>query len=184
MIERVVLTYDDLAAFPDNGLRRELLAGQPFVSPAPTTLHQRLVLQIGRALAAYADEHGGEAFVAPVDVILTDTDVVEPDVVYISGEREAIVQEQGIFGVPSLLIEVVSPGSSEIDPEGGEKYELYAAHEVPEYWVVYPRTLRIEAFTEPDAGAKRYRSKIVTEGTAQARTLPGLELRIPSRANQ
>lgn len=181
MIERVVLAYDDLAAFPDNGLRRELLAGQPFVSPAPTTLHQRLVLQIGRALAAYADEHGGEAFVAPVDVVLTDTDVVEPDVVYMSREREAIVQERGIFGVPSFLIEVVSPGSSEIDPEGGEKYELYATHEVPEYWVVYPRTLRIEAFTEPDAGAKRYRIKTVTQAAAKSLTLPGFEVRLTPR---
>ena len=181
MIERVVLTYNDLAAFPDNGLRRELLSGQPFVSPAPTPLHRRLVLQIGRALAAFADEHGGEAFVAPVDVVFTDTDVVEPDGLYVSSERHGIVQERAIFGVPNLIVEVVSPGSSEVDPEDGEKYRLYAAHEVPEYWVVYPRTLLIEAFTEPDPETRRYRVKTVTEASAKALTLPGLEVRLSAR---
>jgi Uma2 family endonuclease len=130
---KTLFTYHDLLQAPDDALRRELLAGEFFVSPAPSPRHQRVVVEIAVALHAYAARHGGEVLVAPVDVVLTNHDVVQPDVVYMGPEQIAIVGERAIHGAPCLLVEVLSPSSSEIDVEGGEKYRLYARHGVTEY---------------------------------------------------
>jgi Putative restriction endonuclease len=180
MIQRVVLKCDDLAAFPDSGLRRELLSGQPFVSPAPTLLHQDVVLQVGRALAAYAEENGGNAFVAPLDVVLTETDVVEPDVIYVAQERRAIMQERAIFGVPNFIVEVVSPGSSEIDPEGGAKYNSTQRTGCPSIGSFIHGLFELTCLLILMPIARRYRGKHINETRAKALTLPGFGISLRS----
>ena len=75
MVHKTVLTYDDLAKAPADLLRRELLGGELFMSPAPSPLHQQTVGDIYTALRAYAEESGGMAFVAPLDIVFgPDTD--------------------------------------------------------------------------------------------------------------
>ncbi|MBI2462584.1 MAG: Uma2 family endonuclease, partial [Candidatus Rokubacteria bacterium] len=72
------LDYDDYCAIPPDGKRYELLDGQVQVTPAPSPLHQRLVLRLARALQDHFEEPA-EVFVSPIDVILTPHDVVQPD---------------------------------------------------------------------------------------------------------
>jgi len=138
-----LLTYEDFLAFPDDGVRREIIDGEAFVTPAPIIRHQDLVGFLFNAFYDHVREHGGgRVFVSPVDVRLSDHDVVEPDVVFVAADRLEIIQETHIMGSPSLLIEVVS------DPRTDRvrKRDLYAGAGVPEYWVVDPDADRVEVY--------------------------------------
>lgn len=85
------------------------------MSPAPSPTHQDAVGELFVALRAYAAEHGGKAFVSPIDVVFSNIDAVQPDVVYIAPSRMSIVGEQNLQGAPTLVVEVLSPSSSTVD---------------------------------------------------------------------
>jgi len=79
------LDYDDLAHAPDDGKQYELLDGDLFVTPAPSPFHQRVSKRLQRQLERYFEDGGlGEVFNAPLDVILTSHDVVEPDLIVVT----------------------------------------------------------------------------------------------------
>src|SRR5947207_2817503 len=85
---RVKLTYDDYVLFPDDRMRHELIDGEHFVTPAPGMRHQRIAMRLTLAIASWLEEHPvGELFFAPFDVVFTQFDVVEPDLLYVSNER-------------------------------------------------------------------------------------------------
>src|SRR6185503_4736947 len=84
----VKLTYDDFLLFPDDGQRHELIDGEHYVTPSPSRVHQRIVGNLHFALRSYLEAHPiGEIFLAPFDVVFSDFDVVEPDLLYVSNER-------------------------------------------------------------------------------------------------
>ena len=176
MSARTILTYDGIQAAPDDGLRRELLGGDLCVSPAPTPLHQFTVTELIVALSAYGKLHGGKTCPAPIDVVFSQTDAVQPDVVYIDAARLLIIGPKNIQGAPSLLIEVLSPSSSDVDPV--RKLATYARHGVPEYWIVDPATRSIAAYADP-AGDRYQRTSTSIGGTIEARTLPDLSFSLP-----
>ncbi len=177
MIARTILTYDGMRAAPEDGLRRELLGGELYVSPAPSPVHQRAAGAVFVALDAYAKAHGGEAFTAPIDVVLSQVDAVQPDVLYLAPGRLALIGPKNIMGAPSLLVEVLSPSSSDVDPE--RKLEIYARHGVPEYWIVDPKTRVIVAHADP--AGDTYRSVITSaDGIIDALTLEGLRFSLPA----
>jgi Uma2 family endonuclease len=130
------LTYQDLASFPqDDGLRRELIDGELFVSPSPIVRHQQAVLAIAAALHAYARVRGGLVLPAPMDVVFADDTAVQPDVVYLSADRVGELTAERIVGVvPDLLVEVSSPSTRRLDLI--KKRNLYERERVPEYWFV------------------------------------------------
>jgi Uma2 family endonuclease len=167
-----LLTYEDFLAFPDDGVRREIIDGEAFVTPAPVIRHQRLVGFLFNALYNHVEAHGGGlTFVSPVDVRLSEHDVVEPDIVFVADDRLGIIQEKYILGSPSLLIEVVS------DPRTDRvrKRDLYARAGVPEYWVVDPDADRVEVYRlETD----RYPKPAIVEPGERFGTdlLPGLAI--------
>ena len=135
------LDYEDYCAIPPNGKRYELIDGEVHVTPAPSPLHQRIVLRLARALS----EHFGppaEVFVSPVDVILTAHDVVQPDLVVLADPSQ--VSDRGIEGSPLLVIEVLSPTTTVYDRTA--KAQRYAALGVPHYWIVDPPTRTLECF--------------------------------------
>src|SRR5678815_4945522 len=106
------LEYRDLLAIPDDGKRYELLDGEVSVTPAPSPVHQRIVLALAVRFIEYFHARGiGEVFVSPLDVILTDRDVIEPDVVVVG--RPAQISHRGIEGSPLLVVEVLSPSTRE-----------------------------------------------------------------------
>jgi Uma2 family endonuclease len=145
MATRIVLTYADYAAIPADGRRYELHEGEVSVTPASGTRHQRVVGNLFVALREHVTARGlGEVFVSPIDCILSDTSVVQPDIVYVATARGSVVRERGIEGVPTLVVEVLSPSTVQID--GGVKRQLYARHGIPYYWIVDPDARRIEAY--------------------------------------
>ena len=89
------------------------------------------------ALGTYVQQHRtGELFAAPFDVVFSDLDVVEPDLLYISRERAAVLTEQHVRGAPDLVVEILSPGTRQTDEI--TKRKLYERFGVSEYWVVNP----------------------------------------------
>jgi Uma2 family endonuclease len=175
MVARTILTYDGLQAAPDDGLRRELLGGDLYVSPAPSPAHQSVVTELILMLGAYAKRHGGRVFPSPIDVVFSQIDAVQPDVVYVGPDRLSVVGPKNIQGAPSLLVEVLSPSSSDIDP--GRKLETYARHRVPEYWIVDPATGTIIAHAKP-SGKRYLRSATSVDGKIEALTLSGLRFSV------
>ena len=133
------LTYDDLARMPDDGMRHEIIGGVHFVTPTPVVRHQRIVGRLFQAIANYLDAHPGigEAFGVPLDTVFTPWDVVEPDLVFVAADQDAILTEPNIQGAPALVVEVLSPGTKKRDL--GIKKELFDRGGVREYWIVDPK---------------------------------------------
>ena len=129
-------TYKDYCATPDDE-RYELLNGNLMMVPAPNRKHQKVLFRLAQKLGNFAEEHGlGEVYVAPFDVVLSDTDVVQPDLLFISRAREHTLTDENVRGAPDLVIEILSPSTAERDL--GYKHELYGRHGVLEYWIVDP----------------------------------------------
>lgn len=130
----------------------ELIDGEVFVTPSPSPDHQRIVGRLYRALVAQVTANGmGEVFFAPLDVSLDDSTVLVPDIVLVLSDRAGIVTDTNVTGVPSLVVEVVSPSSRRLD--GFVKRGRYARAGVPEYWVVDPVGLRVLRHSSPLDGA-------------------------------
>jgi Uma2 family endonuclease len=149
------MDYDRLPEQP----RHELLCGNLVPVPSPSPWHQTAVCFLWRHLQRIASRARGRAYAAPLDVILADHTVVQPDVIYVSAGRAGILQDR-ILGAPDLLIEVLSPGTMRRDT--GVKMSLYAQLGVPEYWIVDPSARLVEFrvnesghFTAPPSLADR-----------------------------
>ena len=136
MVTTPRLTYQDYTAL-EGEERYELLDGELILAPSPNMAHQEVVANLGTSLGVFVKEHDlGRVYFAPTDVVFTDTDVLQPDVLFISKERQDIRTPANIQGAPDLVIEVLSPSSSSRD--WGYKRELYALHGVREYWIIDP----------------------------------------------
>lgn len=141
----VILTYDDYAALPADGRRYEVHDGELSVTPAPSPQHQIVSRNLFRVLDSHVRAtRAGEVLYAPIDVILSDTAIVQPDLVYLDGSRPGAISGRGIEGPPTLVVEILSPASAVLDRR--TKHQLYARHGVRFYWLVDPETRAIEAF--------------------------------------
>src|SRR2546425_7423804 len=140
-----LLTYRDYAALPDDGRRCELHDGALSVTPAPGTRHQRISRNLYDVLRDHVTAWGlGEVLYSPLDVILSDTTVVQPDLVHLDLSRRDLVSERGVEGLPSLVVEILSPSTRTIDRV--TKPVLYARHGVPFFWLVDPEARILKAF--------------------------------------
>ncbi|HLW79212.1 MAG TPA: Uma2 family endonuclease [Terriglobia bacterium] len=137
-------THADLLVMPDDGKRREIVDGELFVAASPLSKHQLVVSNIASAFFLYLHDHPvGKLLVAPLDVILSDYDVLEPDLLFISDEHRGIIQDW-VRGAPDLVIEVVSPTTARQDR--GPKLKAYARFGIPEYWIVDPEKNTVEVY--------------------------------------
>jgi Uma2 family endonuclease len=144
MATRVILTYADYARIPNDGRRYELHAGELSVTPAPSPRHQEVTLNLAVLLRAHVRGRAlGRVFVSPIDCILGDTSVVQPDIVFVEADRLDAISGRGIEGAPTLVVEVLSPSTAPIDR--AVKLQLYARHGVPHYWIVDAESRTIEA---------------------------------------
>jgi Uma2 family endonuclease len=134
-MSKVALTYRDYAALPDDGRRYQILDGELFVTPAPGTRHQITSMRLSTQLHAHVTAHGlGLVLAAPADVILADTSIVQPDILFVATDRQAVVSARGIEGAPTLGVEILSPTTADVDRR--RKRDLYARYGVPYYWIV------------------------------------------------
>ena len=127
-------TYQDYRNAPEDK-RYELLDGDLVVVPAPKEVHQRVLMNLSLLIFQSVKLSGaGHVYAAPFDVVLSDTDVVQPDLLFISNERAHIITEENVQGAPDLVVEILSPSTAERDQTF--KRSLYAKHGVKEYWLV------------------------------------------------
>ncbi len=137
------LDYLDYAEIPSDGKRYELLEGDLHVTPASSPLHQRVSKRLQRMLENYFEETGrGEVFNAPIDVLLSNHDVVQPDIVLVLNPEQ--ISKRGIEGPPFLLVEVLSPSTKNYDRTS--KAQRYAALGVSHYWIVDPEAQQLECY--------------------------------------
>ena len=168
-------TYKDYCATPDDE-RYELINGRLMMVPAPNMKHQEILGRLHLGLARFNEEHQlGEVYVAPCDVVLSDTDVVQPDLLFISGAREHIITEQNVRGAPDLVIEILSPSTAEKDL--GEKHELYGRHGVLEYWIVDPVAETVAVHRQGD-GTLEVAETLGRGDTLRTALLDGLQLKL------
>ena len=171
---RAGLTYADYVALPDDGRRYEILAGELAVTPAPGRRHQEVVGELFSVLHGHVKAHRlGQVFVSPFDVILDDTTIVQPDIVYVAIDRLAIVSDRGVEGAPSLVVEVVSPSTRQRDREA--KRVLYARRGIQHFWIADPEARSIDAYVLR-SGAYVKQAQAFGQGVFRAEPVPDLTI--------
>ncbi|MEM6364559.1 MAG: Uma2 family endonuclease [Planctomycetota bacterium] len=141
-IDATKLTYSDYCLFPDDGQRHEVIEGEHYVNPAPSPYHQDVSRLIQYQLITQIELPGhGKVFNAPIDLQLTPSDIVQPDLVVVMNDRRIITPTK-IKGVPNLVVEILSPSSDANDR--GVKFSLYEKTGVDEYWIVNPVEHEVE----------------------------------------
>ena len=136
MVTTSRLTYQDYADL-EGDERYELLDGELILVVSPNEDHQTVSLRLASRMLSFVEDNDlGRVFHAPYDVLFTDTDVVQPDLLFVSKERYHIRTPANIQGAPDLAVEILSPSSSRRDWH--DKRELYTRHGVREYWIIDP----------------------------------------------
>ena len=140
------LTYDDFVLFPDDGKRHEIIDGEHVVTPSPNVRHQVLVGRLFYDLEHYFRAHPqtGQVFAAPLDVLLSPYDIVEPDLLVVTGDQTGILTEKNVQGPPALVIEVLSKSTRKRDAQ--TKRRLFERTGVREYWLVDPELDAVQVF--------------------------------------
>jgi Uma2 family endonuclease len=164
-------TYEEYYRLNDDQ-RYEIIDGELLMAPAQDTWHQSWTLE----LVAILREHVGKlklgrVFVAPVDVVLDSENTVQPDIIFVATANVGIIQRRAIFGVPDLLMEIVSPSSVRRDRY--DKRQLYARFGVKEYWVGDPANRTLEILTLK-GGAYELHSFAENKGLLTSLLLPDL----------
>lgn len=141
----VKFTYRDYLLLPE-GKRYEIVGGELYVVPSPGYDHQRVSRNLETLLWQFVRERGlGEVLHAPLDVVLSEEDVVQPDILYVSAARRGIITEKHVRAAPDLVVEILSPSTAERDRTLKEK--TYHRFGVRELWLVDPEARTIEVKT-------------------------------------
>jgi Uma2 family endonuclease len=172
----VKLTYDDFLLFPDDGKRHELIDGEHYVTPSPNLKHQAIVGSLLAQIWTYLRANPiGRVYAAPLDVVFSHFDVVEPDLLYVSEARREVLTTQNVQGAPDLVVEVGSPSTRRRDEK--LKHQLYERFDVTEYWVVDPDIDVVRVYRLVGGTYERARELSLDHGEVLTTPLlPGLEL--------
>lgn len=173
---RVRLTVQDYLDIPEEDENRyELIDGELYVAPAPTWEHQSSSHNLTLLLSNFiSDSNLGVIRYSPLDVYLSDEDVFQPDIVFISNERLDIIRSDGLHdGAPDLVIEILSPGTARRDLVlKRERYEMF---DVREYWFADPIAKTITVLRLRDGAFEQV--GVFGEGvTLETPLLPGLRV--------
>src|SRR5690625_1359647 len=171
-----LVTYDDYRNLPDDGKRYEIIRGELLMTPAPSINHQRILEKLFISINNYVEENNlGEVLVAPVDIILSMTDVVQPDLIFVSKEREEIITKKNIVEAPDLVVEIISEHTEVIDRN--RKKALYERYHVREYWIVHPDEKQVEQYVLEE-GAFKYQASAGASGKLACKAISGFKLQL------
>lgn len=171
-----IWTYQDYRELPNDQKIYQVVGGKLLMVPAPSTRHQNVSRNLEFIIWSFVKSHNlGMVYDAPIDVVFSSTDVVQPDIVFIARNRLAIVKEKGIFGAPDWVIEIVSSWTSKIDIK--LKKDLYERFAVREYWIVYPEDERVEVYFLK-GGDYKLRGVFLRNDTLQVSTIEKLKVNL------
>jgi Uma2 family endonuclease len=170
------LTYRDYVLIPEDGKRHEIIDGEHYVTPAPFVPHQDLLVELTFRLKGFLKTHRlGRLLVAPTDVLLSPYDIVQPDLLFVSNERAAIVGLKNLQGAPDLVIEILSPSTRRLDKV--LKLQAYERHGVQAYWMFDPSRKGVQAWERTDEGLRPQPFLAAAAGDVlTSPLLPGFEL--------
>jgi Uma2 family endonuclease len=144
METKIKYNYQDYLQLPEDK-RYEIIEGDLFMVPSPNESHQRILANILYILINYVRRNKlGAVYCAPFDIIFSEEDIVQPDVIFVSNENKKVITKDNIKGTPDLLVEILSPSTSSLDI--GIKKKLYARHGVREYWIVDSERETVDVF--------------------------------------
>lgn len=154
----------------------ELINGEIVARNYPTASHQRVLKRLAILFDNFVEQqHLGEVLFAPFGVVLNEHSDVQPDLIFVSAAKAGIVQEEGVFGVPDLLVEIISPSSLKTDRNA--KYKLYQQMGATEYWIIDIKNRSIEVHTL-QADSYDLSAFAIEQGTVTSSVLPGLSIAV------
>ena len=137
-------TYGDYAKLPE-GAPYQLICGKLIMTPSPTPFHQKISRKLESKIDRFLDDKDlGELFHAPLDVFFNNINVYQPDILFISKEREGIIGDKKIEGAPDIVIEILSPSTAYYDMR--EKFGVYEKYGVKEYWLIDSKIKKVQVF--------------------------------------
>ncbi len=173
-VKEKVWTYRDYLELNDDK-RYEVINGRLYEMPAPTPWHQIISRNLEFLFLDFVRKWKlGQVLDAPIDIVLGEKYVLQPDIVFISKERAGIIGDKAINGVPDLVVEIVSPTTIRRDTV--VKKEIYESFGVKEYWLVYPDEMAIEVWALGEGGRYELYSFAEKEGKVKSRVLKGFEV--------
>ena len=168
------LTARDYRQLPEGPPYYQLIEGDLYMAPSPDRFHQDILGNLHFILRSHLEKCPlGSIHLAPSDVQLTDLNIYQPDLYYVSRSRRAILTAQGARGAPDLIVEILSPKTAKLDR--GVKREIYARSGVKEMWIVDPAVKKIFVYlfsTGIDTPAGTYGAKQKFESPV----FPGLKI--------
>lgn len=174
-----LLTIADWDAMPyGDGNRYEIIEGELFVSCSPGLTHERVLFRLILLIGTFLETSPiGEA-VSNMGVILSKFSGVIPDLlVFLNEQRDTIITNDRLTGPPALVIEILSPGSTNVRRDRVVKRQLYAKHGVPEYWIVDPQNMTLERYVGQNSSLVLLET-LGTEDTLSTTALPGFSCKV------
>lgn len=175
IISEKLYTYQDYKNLDvDDNFWYELINGELVQKSSPSPNHQRISRKLLLQMVAFVEENQlGEVFYAPIDVFLDNHNAPQPDLVFVSTGKKALVTDDGIMGPPDLVVEIISPSSVKRDRM--DKMRLYGKHRIPEFWLIDPNNTSVEVyvFQEGDYGVFALAAQT---GTVQSGVLQGFSV--------
>ena len=169
------VTRNDYQEMPEGPPYFQVIEGELVMSPSPKMFHQDIVANLCHLLRQYLEKNPvGVVCVAPLDVFLSDVNVFQPDVIFVSNARRSILTEHGIEGAPDLVVEILSPGTARYDK--GSKRKIYARTGVKELWIVDPEVKSIQVYhltRNAETPAATHDASVVFKSAL----LPGLKIK-------
>ena len=154
----------------------ELINGEIMARNYPTASHQQILADLHLPIGNYVKTNQlGHVLFAPFGVVLDDFGDAQPDLMFVSTAKQGIIQEEGIFGIPDLLVEIISPSS--IKTDRGKKFKLYERMGVSEYWIVDSNNRSIEVYQRQESGYELM-SFAVEKGDVESFVLTGFRVTV------
>jgi Uma2 family endonuclease len=155
----------------------EIIDGEMIRKSAPTPMHQRISRKVMVIIDRFISEKKtGEIFQSPIDVYLDEYNKPQPDLVFVSESKKAIITNDGIVGVPDLIIEIISPTS--IIRDRIKKKALYEKMSVPEFWLIDPQYAAIEIYTLQNNRYELLSAATTLEGELKSSIFEGLAINL------
>src|SRR5438552_13301793 len=170
------VTRNDYQEMPEGPPYFQVIEGELVMSPSANMFHQDIAGRIYAIILQFLEKKPlGEVFISPLDVFLSDVNVFQPDVVFVSNARRSILTEHGIEGAPDLVVEILSPGTARYDK--GSKRKIYARTGVKELWIVDPELKSIQVY-ELTKNAETPAATHGADSAFKSPLLPGLRIRV------